>query len=151
MELTLYQIQRGMQEIRACNEFSGKYGLVLSDAEVRELAECRKKALKDADRVEFGGGIMPKLIRAFCDSPYLDRESYAETLADLQEAFYYFKSEAEETFSDEELVEYMAEVFNERAQGSVDYLTTLSLEELCRDVREGRINPLGPGEAGELF
>lgn len=151
MELTLYQIQRGMQEIRACNEFSGRYGLVLSEAEIRELVECRKKALKDADRVEFGDGIMPTLIRAFCDSPYLDRESYAETLADLQEAFYYFKSEAEETFSDEELVEYMADVFNERAQGSVDYLTTLSLEELCRDVREGRINPLGPGEAGDLF
>lgn len=151
MELTLYQIQRGMEEIKACNEFSGRYGLMLNDGEILELVECRKKALKDADRMEFGGGILPKLIRAFCDSPYLDRGNYASTLAELQEAFYYFKSDAQEAFSDDELVEFMATVFNERAQGSVDYLTTSSLEELCRDAREGRDNPLSPDEVGELF
>lgn len=149
--MTLYQIQRGMQEIRACNEFSGRYGLMLNEGEIRELAECRQRALKDADRIEFGGGILPKLIRVFCDSPYLDRENYVSTLAELQEAFYYFKSEGQETFSDDELVEFMATVFNERAQGSVDYLTTVSLEELCRDAREGRDNPLKPDEVGDLF
>ena len=151
MDLTLYQIQRGMQEIKECNEFSGKYGLMLNDAEIQELAEARKKALRDADRIEFGGGVLPKIIRAFCDSPYLDRENYAATLAELQEAFYYFKSEGQEAFSDEELVEFMATVFNERARGSVDYLTTASLEELCRDAREGRDRPLRPDEVGDLF
>lgn len=149
--MTLYQIQQGMQEIRACNEFSGRYGLMLNEGEIRELAECRQKALKDTDRIEFGGGILPKLIRAFCDSPYLDRENYASTLVELQEAFYYFKSEAQEAFSDDELIEFMVTVFNERAQGSVDYLTTVSLEELCRDAREGRDDPFKPDEVGDLF
>lgn len=149
--MTLYQIQRGMQEIKECNEFSGKYGLMLNDAEIQKLAEARKKALRDADRIEFGGGVLPKIIRAFCDSPYLDRENYAATLAELQEAFYYFKSEGQEAFSDDELVEFMATVFNERARGSVDYLTTASLEELCRDAREGRDRPLRPDEVGDLF
>ncbi len=151
MELTLYQIQRGMQEIKECNEFSGRYGLMLNDAEIRELVEARKKALRDADRIEFGGGVLPKIIRAFCDSPYLDRENYAATLAELQEAFYYFKSDAQEAFSDDELVEFMADVFNERAQGSVDFLTTVSLEELCRYAREQRETPLRDYEVGEMF
>lgn len=151
MDLTSYQIQRGMQEIRACNEFSGQYGLVLNEAEIRELAECRQKALRDTDRIEFGGGVLPKLIRAFCDSPYIDRENYVSTLTELQEAFYYFKGESQETFSDDELIEFMATVFNERAQGSLDYLTTASLEEMCRDAREGRDNPLRANEMGDLF
>lgn len=151
MDLTLYQIQRGMQEVKDCNQFSGRYGLVLSDGEIQELVECREKALRDADRVEFGGGILPKLIRAFCDSPYIDRENYASALAELQEAFYYFKSDAQEAFSDDELVEFMAAVFNGRAGGSVDYLTTASLEELCRDAREERDRPLRPHEVGDLF
>lgn len=144
------QIERGIQEVRACNDFSGQYGLMLREEEIRELVECRQKALRDTGRVEFGGGVLPKLIRAFCASPHLDRGNYAATLAELQEAFYYFKGEAEERFSDDELIEFMASVFNGRAGGSVDYLLGTSLEDLCRYARE-RFDELDPDELGDLF
>ena len=131
------QMELGMQGVRVCDEYSGQFGLVLKETEIRELVECRQKALLDTGRVEFGGGILPKLIRAFCDSPYIDQETYAATLTELQEAFYYFKGEAQERFTDDELIEFMAAVFNGRAQGSSEYLICTSLEALCRYARGG--------------
>ena len=112
--------------------------------------ECRKTALKDTGRVEFAGGILPKLIEAFCDSPYIDRENYAETLAQLQEAFYYYKSEAMESFSDDELIGFMAEVFHGRAQGSTEYLIGTSLDALCRYAKSG-FDPRDGDGIGDLF
>lgn len=73
--------------------------------------------MKKTGRIEFAGGILPKLIYAFCDSPYIQQENYESTLAELQEAFYYFKSESLEQFTDDELIEFMVKVFNGRAQG----------------------------------
>lgn len=58
-------IENVKQEIRSCNEFSKKFGLVLSEEEINELVQCRSDALKSSGRVEFGGGILPKLIYAF--------------------------------------------------------------------------------------
>jgi hypothetical protein len=106
-------------EIRACNSVSEKYGLSLTEDQITELVECRKDALKKTGRVEFGGGILPKLIYAFCDSEYIDEENYESTLAELQEAFYYLKNEFRDTYSDDELIEYMVEKFNGTAHGQV--------------------------------
>lgn len=148
--LTTVQQQSSLEEIKACNEYSSQFGLTLGEADIQELAECRRRTLKDTGRVEFGGGILPKLIRAFCDSPYLDAETYAAALADLQEAFYYFKGEAEERFSDDELIEYMVKMFNGRAQGSAEYLIGTSLEALCR-YADSPFDPHDAGQAGDLF
>ena len=93
---------------------------------------------------------MPKLIQAFCDSPYIDQENYANTLAELQETFYYFKTEAMDRFSDDELIDYMVKVFNGRAQGSAEYLSGTSLEALARYART-EFDPFDVEEAGDLF
>ena len=136
-ELTLRQmeISRAKDEIRCCNELNQLYGLTLTEADITELVELRGQALRSTGRVEFGGGILPKLIRAFCKSPYVDSYNYAATLGDLQDAFYYFKSESEDWLSDDELIEFMEKVFNGQAHGSADVLTTISLEQLCRWAR----------------
>lgn len=131
------QLAAAVREIRACNAISEEYGLRLRETEILELAQSRMQALQAAGRMEFGGGILPKLIEAFCDSPFVHAANFSETLAQLQEAFYYFKTEADERFSDDELLAFMAETFNGRAQGSTEYLTGTSLEELCRYAREG--------------
>lgn len=138
------------REIKACNDFTRRYGLSLNDAEIAELCICREKALKASGRVEFGGGVLPKLIRAFCDSPYLERDSYESTLAELQEAFYYCKTESMDMLSDDELIELMVSVFNGRAQGSVDFLLGTSLDAMCRYAKRGRI-PDNTGEAGDVL
>lgn len=124
--------------------------MTLSEPEITELVACRAEALRASGRIEFGGGILPKLIRAFCDSPYLEQENYAATLAELQEAFYYFKTESMDRFSDDELIEFMVAVFHGRGQGSAEYLSGTSLEELARYARSG-FDPFDAEEAGDLF
>ena len=105
--------ENAKQEIRRCNEFSARFGLILNEEEIAKLAQSRSDALKRSGRVEFGGGVLPKLIYAFCDSPYLEQENYAATLEELQEAFYYYKSEALDLYTDDELIEFMVSVFPE--------------------------------------
>lgn len=143
-------IENVKQEIRSCNEFSKKFGLVLSEEEINELVQCRSDALKSSGRVEFGGGILPKLIYAFCDSPYIQQDNYEVILAELQEAFYYFKSESLDLYTDDELIEFMVSVFNGRAQGSAEYLIGTSLESLCKYARSG-YDETNADEAGDLF
>lgn len=142
--------EEAKQEIRACNEFTERFGLWLSEEEIGALVQSRVQALKNSGRVEFGGGILPKLIYAFCDSPYMEQENYESVLEELQEAFYYYKSEAQDAYTDEELIEFMVSVFNGRAQGSVEYLTGTSLEALCRYARNG-YDERDADEAGDLF
>lgn len=136
-ELSLRQmlVSKAKDEIRCCNELSRLYGLTLTEADITELTQLRDDALRSTGRVEFGSGILPKLIRAICKSPYVDPHSYAATLAELQDAFYYFKNESEDRFTDDDLIEFMAKVFNGQAHGSTEVLTAISLEELCRWAR----------------
>lgn len=135
LQIRQMQISSAKEEIRCCNELNQVYGLTLTEGDITELVELRGQALRTTGRVEFGGGILPKLIRAFCKSPYVDSYSYAATLGELQDAFYYFKNESEDRFSDDELIEFMERVFNGYARGSTEVLTTISLEELCRWAR----------------
>ena len=147
LQIRQIQISAAKEEIRCCNELNQLYGLSLTEADITELVELRGQALQNTGRVEFGGGILPKLIRAFCKSPYVDAYTYAATLGDLQDAFYYFKNESEDRFSDDDLIEFMEKVFNGPAHGSTEVLTTISLEELCRWARHGFDENYGDEEA----
>ena len=135
LKILQMQISRAKDEIRCCDELNRLHGLTLTEADIAELVELRSQALRSTGRVEFGCGILPKLIRAFCGSAYVDSGNYAATLGELQDAFYYFKIESGDRFSDDELIEFMEKVFNGQAHGSTDVLTTISLEQLCRWAR----------------
>ncbi len=131
----LTPMEAAKQQLRQCDEMNRRYGLTLTEAEITELAVLRGEALRATGRVEFGGGILPKLMKAFCKSPYVDNGNYAAVLADLQEAFYYFKNECEDRFSDDDLIEFMEQIFNGVAEGSAELLCSISLEDLCRWAR----------------
>lgn len=122
-------------ELRCTNDLSRHYGLSLTETDINELTQLHDQALRSTGRLEFGSGILPKLVRAFCKSPWIDPQSYASTLAELQDAFYYFKNECDDRFTDDDLIEFMEKVFNGQAHGSTEVLTTISLEELCRWAR----------------
>ena len=70
-------------------------------------------------------------------NPFIDNANYEEVLQELQNSFYYFKNECHDLISDEELIEFMRRIFNGRAQGSLEYLSGTSLDELCRNTRYG--------------
>lgn len=80
-------------EVLGCNAFTAEYGLVLTQTQAAELVDTRYKALNSNGRIEFGGGAIDKIIRAFCDSPYLNHYNYPQTLHELIEIFYYYKNE----------------------------------------------------------
>ena len=54
-----------------------------------------------------------------------------------EDIFYFFKGEAMEQISDDELIEFMKRDFDGKCQGSIEYLSGTSLEELCRGTRYG--------------
>ncbi len=124
-------------ELSECNEFTIEYGLQLSDTQIKAIVEKRFEALKNTGRVEFGRGVIKKLIAEFCDSPYITQENYEETISELQDSFYYFKNECMESLSDDELIACMKRYFDGVCQGSLEYLAGTSLEELCRGLRNG--------------
>ncbi len=128
-----YQIS----QILKTNEDSKEYGLVLTEEDASLLALQRKDALRNERRVEFGEGIMPKLIRTFCDSSFIEQDTYAETLARLQDIFYLYKNESLDLVSDDELLIRMKEAFEEGAGGALDYLEGTALEAFAREIRAG--------------
>lgn len=151
-ELIPMQVRQAaaLAEVRECNAYSAAFGLQLSESAVKDLVACRAEALRNTGRIEFGGGILPKLIKAFCDSPFIWQDIYESTLAELQEAFYCFKSESNDTRTDDELIEMMTAVFNGRAQGCAEYLLQLSVSELER-LAAGGFDPYNGQESGDLF
>ena len=137
--LMLFEQQglRAKGQLLACNDFTIKFGLYLNEDQAQTLLTKRIEALGETGRVEFGEGILKKLIFEFCDSPYIMQDSYVETLLALQDAFYYFKNESLDQIPDDDLISFMKRHFDGDCEGSLEYLTGSSLEDLCRGARYG--------------
>ena len=91
--------------------------------------------MKAEQRVEFGPGVLDKIIFAFCDSNYIYQDIYAETIARLHEIFYLYKNESMDEMTDDELIHVMRNAFDGECQGSLDYLEDTYLEEFAREIR----------------
>lgn len=133
------QMEQTKAELMQCNQLTERYGLSLTEAEMEQLALRRVEALHASGRVEFGPGILEKLALAFCDSPYLEQAAYAETLAELQELFYAFKTECMERVSDDALVEAMRLIYNEAVHGDLTRLADTDRDTIYRIVRTGSL------------
>lgn len=129
--------RQAVSSLLACNSLTSRFALSLTAQQAAQLVETRTQALKETGRVEFGGGVLEKLIREFCDSPYLSQRGYVETLEELTELFYYYKNETLEQLSDEELIAFMKNSFDGKCQGSLDLLSHRELENMARSVRSG--------------
>ena len=119
------------------NQMTAPYGLSLTTQDALDLARTHEEALKRNGRIEFTSGTMQKLIRAFCSSPFITQNNYAETLNDLVEIFYYFKNESEDELSDDELILLMRKYFNENCRGAIELLQARELETLAHNIRFG--------------
>lgn len=119
-----------------CNRHSERFGLALTEEQAQELMVHRKDTLKENRRVEFGEGILPQIIENFCDSQYIDSSTYVETLGRLQEIFYHYKNESMDELTDQELLEFMRQQFEEVCFGDLEYLESTCLERYARKIRE---------------
>lgn len=129
--------KQAVNEIMKCNDLTIKFGLVLTEAQALALVETRSFALKENGRIEFGGGVIDKIINEFCDSPYISMHNYEETLHELLEIFYYYKNETLDLISDDDLVKYMKSAFDGICQGSLELLSGRELYMLARNLRYG--------------
>lgn len=142
--------QTQMQQILAANAYTKKYGLVLSAAEAELLAEERVQILKRERRVEFGQGILPKIIYAFCDSAYITQKDYSAVLLRLQEIFYLYKNEMLDEITDDELLSFMSEQFENVCFGDLDYLEGTCLDLFAQAIRAGYSGHRASGGQGEF-
>ncbi|MBP3463392.1 MAG: hypothetical protein J6K45_02800, partial [Clostridia bacterium] len=67
-------------DIKKCNEYISQYGLILSDNQIKSILEKRREILKETGRIELRKGILDKLIKEFCDSPYMNQENFVQNL-----------------------------------------------------------------------
>lgn len=118
------------------NQYTERFGLVLSEEEAKLLVQERFESLKEQQRVEFGKGILDKLIYAFCDSAYIFQDNYVDVITRLQEIFYLYKNESMDELTDDELIGYMKDAFENECRGSLDYLEDICLELFAREIRE---------------
>jgi hypothetical protein len=130
-------IKQSFVEIQKCNEETLEYGLKLSEEDIKDVISTRSEALSGNGRIEFGGGIIKKIISVFCDSPYISQYHYAETLNDLIETFYYYKNETIDQVSDDELIEVMKSFFDHQCQGSMELLKHKYLDGMASNIRFG--------------
>jgi len=131
------QQKQELQKVLSCNQNTAQFGLKLSERDAMELLQSRKTDLKEQERIEFGEGILSKLIYAFCDSPYLFQDNYVEVMEQLQSIFYEYKNETLDELTDDELIERMKDYFDGECQGSIEFLEETCLEMLAGDIRRG--------------
>lgn len=135
--MELFSEKNQLQKVLETNKKTEQFGLELSQENAKLLVEARGEELKRQKRVEFGEGILPKIIFAFCDSSYITQDSYVETLCRLQEIFYLFKNESMDLLTDDELLDFMREQFEQTCFGDLDYLESTCLENFSQAVRAG--------------
>ena len=133
---------REPDDLLALNETTGAYGLQLTPEQARELAAVQERALTDTGRIEFGESAASRLARALCASPYVDRDTWADTLGELTALFYALKSETHDRLTDGELIDAMVRVFDGRAHGAMEVLADMTESDWLREV-EGRGNDDG--------
>lgn len=133
---SLQYLEQAKEELRSYNAFSEAFGLTLGEEDISELVTGGADAFLNHGGLASYVETLQKLIYAFCDSPFMEQDIYVRTLAQLQEAFGYFRTEAQEAYSDDELIAFMLNVYNGRAQGSAEFLIGISLEALIRYARD---------------
>ena len=124
-------------EVIKCNDYTARFGLILTPAQALELVETRSIALSENGRIEFGGGVIDKIIKEFCDSPYISMYNYTQTIHELLEIFYYYKNDTLDIVSDDDLIKFMKTSFDGICQGSLDLLSGRELDRLARNLRSG--------------
>lgn len=135
--LELFSEKNQLQKVMEINIKTEQFGLELTQEDAKLLVEARGEELRRQKRVEFGEGILSKIIFAFCDSSYITQDNYVETLARLQEIFYLFKNESMDLLTDDELLDFMREQFEQTYFGDPDYLESTCLENFSQAVRAG--------------
>ncbi len=143
------QQQNQVTKVLETNQKTAQFGLSLTAQDAELILEERKNVLKEQKRVEFGQGIVPKIIFEFCDSDYIDQNNYVNTIVRLQEIFYLYKNEMQDEITDDELLHLMKEQFEKLCFGDLEYLEGTCLANFAQAIRAGYEGYKGTDGYGE--
>ena len=138
--LDVLQSQNQLAKVIETNQYTERFGLTLSQQDAQLILDNRKTALQEQRRVEFGEGIVPKIIFEFCDSDYIDQSNYVDTIIRLQEIFYLYKNEMNDEVTDDELIQLMKGQYEMQCQGDLDYLESTCLSDFARVIPSGYVD-----------
>ena len=109
-------------QLMALNEEISEHGIVLSEADCKDIAEFRHDALMESDRVEVGLGIAGRIVREFAESGYVDQKNFRQVVEDLLECFYTLKNETEDKATDDQVMEFLHYLFEVAVGGDTSRL-----------------------------
>lgn len=122
--------------LEKCNTMSARYGLSISHAGLLRLDAGRREALARMGRVELSGGVLDAIVFGFCDSPYMENDTYEDTLAELQDMFYYLKNLTRDSLNDEEVIHGMRLIFD-NVHGELAYFSDIERKDFYRIATTG--------------
>jgi len=136
--LTAIQNKEYCRRILELNEDTIQRGLLLSEADARDLVDTRNKSLAENNRFELGVETVAKIITRFSGSSFIYQANYAETINELVEIFYFIKTEAVDKISDKALLDVMWDYYENKCCGSIELMTGRELEILLRYIHGDR-------------
>ncbi len=107
------------KELSVLNKHTEKFGIVLSQKDCTEIAECRSDLLNENERIEVGAGAVKRIIEEFCDSGYVDQRTFKDAVEGLLECFYTIKTETDDLVDDETVLEFLKYMFENEVGGDI--------------------------------
>ncbi|MFV0362328.1 MAG: DUF6323 family protein [Suipraeoptans sp.] len=129
--------KKDITDIMTFNKTTQVFGLTLTEEDAKELVVYKNNTLKRVGRVEMGESILSKIIYVFCDSQYINQDNYLDTIETLQELFFTFKNESLDLLTDDELLKFMREQFENVSFGDLTCLGSTCLERFAAAIRSG--------------
>ena len=120
----LISIQNRMvaNQLMQLNDSIAENGVVLSQADCKDIAEFRRDALIESERLEIGLGIVGRIVTEFSDSGFVDQNNFRQVIEDLLECFYTLKNETEDRASDDQVMEFLHYLFEVSVGGDTSKL-----------------------------
>lgn len=106
--------QESTQKLIKLNDESINYGLILKEKDIEEIMKNTNETLKRIGRIETSTNTLEKIIEFVYSSPYTDKDNYIENINDMQEVFYYLKSQVLDLLSDDEVIDILREVYDDK-------------------------------------
>jgi len=138
-ELMIINEQYQLSKVMAMNDrIMGARGrhLVLSREDAQIIIQEKRKTLKELKLVELGESILPRLHYEFFDCGYIQQSDYKDAMIRLQELFFAYREELRTYVTDDEMLNFMREQFDEGCKGDFDLLEG-RLQDLAQAIRNG--------------
>ena len=135
-ELILTNNSLALKEILNFNSITIKKNLSLTTKDALQLIQTKNKTLKDLGRIEVGSGTINKLIYEFYDSSYI-MDDYVNNLDTLITIFYQYQNEFSNNLTDEQIIKYLRDNYDNYCAGSLELLENYAIENLRQIINNG--------------